>query len=367
MIEQFNMHNIRLLQEQGYTVHVAANFEKGNTISNERMVQLRKELAAQNVQFFQIDFSRNAFDIRGHAKAYSQLKKISKLYDYSIMHCHSPIGGVVARLVFRNTPTKVIYTAHGFHFFQGGKKLEWLLFYPVEYICSYFTDVLITINNEDYQVAKGKFHAKQVYKINGVGIELEKFISNRGDKEEIRKQYHIKQDDFVLFSIGELSDRKNHIVILEALKEIEDPTIKYFIIGQGRNQEKLEQFISKNQLDKNVFLLGYQKRVDQILPMADLFCFPSKQEGLPVALMEAMATGLPCFVSDIRGNNELIDENGGVLHSPMDIEEVQNKLKILKESNLEAMAMYNLEKIKEFSITEVATDMNEIYKIFNMK
>ena len=161
MIDQFNMQNISLLQEQGYEVHVAANFEQGSTSSKERVEQFKKELKEKNVLYFQIDFSRNVSNIPQNIKAYKQIKKLLVNNKYEFIHCHSPIGGVCGRLAAKVTNTKVIYTAHGFHFYKGAPKFNWMIYYPIEKVLSYITDVLITINKEDYELAKKKDESKK--------------------------------------------------------------------------------------------------------------------------------------------------------------------------------------------------------------
>ena len=165
MIDQFNMPNIQLLQELGYEVHVACNFEKGSTCTQERIQNLKQRLEHMGVEYFQIDFSRNVLRVNEIWKAYRQVERLLEKEKYSFIHCHSPIGGAVGRIAAHKTHTKVIYTAHGFHFYKGAPLHNWLIYYPIEKWLSRYTDVLITINKEDYQRAKKKFHAKKTVKI----------------------------------------------------------------------------------------------------------------------------------------------------------------------------------------------------------
>ena len=148
------------------------------------------------------------------------------------MHCHSPIGSVVARLAasqFRKDGLKVIYTAHGFHFYKGAPRINWMIFYPIEYVCSFITDVLITINKEDYNFAIKHMHSNQVKYIPGVGINVEKFSEEVSNREEKRRELGISKNDIVLFSVGELNDNKNHKIVIEALANIKEKNIKYLI------------------------------------------------------------------------------------------------------------------------------------------
>ncbi len=182
MIDQFNMQNINILKQQGYEVHVAANFEKGSTISEERLLEFKKELKNLNVLYFQVDFSRRIGNIGQNIKAYKQIKEIIKQNKYKFIHCHSPIGGVCGRIAAKTTGTKVMYTAHGFHFYKGAPMKNWVLYYPIERVLSYLTDVLITINNEDYELSKNKMKSKSLYYIPGVGVDVSNFSDIKVDK-----------------------------------------------------------------------------------------------------------------------------------------------------------------------------------------
>ena len=154
MIQQFNMRNIDILSQMGYQVEVACNFEEGNTCAPEQIGKLKKELESKQVVWHQIDFARNVFKLGQNARAYRQLKELFKKNQYHFVHCHSPIGGVLGRLAAHKYKTHAIYTAHGFHFFKGAPVKNWLLFYPVEKFLSGYTDELLVINQEDYELAK---------------------------------------------------------------------------------------------------------------------------------------------------------------------------------------------------------------------
>ena len=174
MIKYFCMPLIDLLQKMGYEVQVACNFVDGNNISEEEIADFKKELTEKNVVFYQIPFSRKITDPKNY-QCYKQLKSIVKEQKFSFIHCHTPIASLIARLVGRSTHTKVMYTAHGFHFFKGAPKKNWVLLYPAEWYASFMTDILITINQEDYMRAKNHMHAKHTMYIPGVGIDLNKF------------------------------------------------------------------------------------------------------------------------------------------------------------------------------------------------
>ena len=203
MIDQFNMSNIDILKKQGYEVHVAANFEYGNTSSKQRVEEFKKELTELNVQYYNIDFSRKITNILANIKAYKQIKDLMLKNKYEFVHCHSPIGGVCGRLAAHSANTPVIYTAHGFHFFKRAPLKNWMLYYPVEKLLAHYTDVLITINKEDYARAQN-FKAKKVEYVPGIGVDIKKFSEIIVDKLAKRKELGIPENAFLILSVGEL-------------------------------------------------------------------------------------------------------------------------------------------------------------------
>lgn len=301
-VSHFEKNDIKILQELGYEVVVASNFEG-----------YKGELEELNVEKLDIPFTRSPISLK-NIKAFFKLNKYLKENKVSLIHCHTPVGGVAGRIIGKlNKIPRIIYTAHGFHFFDGAPKINWIVYYPIEKTLSKFTDTLITINKEDYERAK-TFYTKKVEYIPGVGIDVEKIQNIKVNREQKRKELGLSMDDIVLLSVGELSSRKNHIIPIRALAKIKNKKIKYLIAGVGSLEEYLKEEIKKLGLEDRVKLLGYRNDIYELCKIADLFIFPSKQEGLPVALMEALACGLPILCSDIRGNRDLIINNiNGVL------------------------------------------------------
>ena len=359
MIDQFNMQNIQLLLDNGFLVDVACNCREGNTITDERVQSLIKRLADKGVPVIHVPIPRKITDVKGIANSIAQVKKMCDENHYNLLHCHSPIGSVVARVAARdarNRGTKVIYTAHGFHFYKGAPKQNWVLFYPVEKICSKWTDVLITINTEDYEFAKKHMNAGRVEYIPGVGVDTEKFQLENFDRAAKRAELGIKDDDFFILSVGELNQNKNQEVIVRAIAKLNNQKIHYFIAGKGDKADYLQELA--NQLGVNLHLLGYRTDIVELLNTADLYAFPSYREGLSVALMEAMSAGLPCVVSKIRGNVDLIEDGkGGYLCDPHDVDEFAVGIEKVNES----MGAYNREVMKSFDVKDVIEKTKKIY------
>lgn len=323
MILQFNMAIIRLLKDKGYEVEVACNFIAGSTCTKEYIDLLKKELADMDVSFYQIDFNRNPFCLNKTLKAYKQVKDLFKKNHYDVMHCHSPIGGMIGRLVarkYRKTGTTVIYTAHGFHFYKGAPKLNWMVYYPIEKFCSRFTDKLITINHEDFNLAKTKFHAKEVHYVPGVGIDLSRFENVQADRAAKRREIGVPEDAFLILSVGELNENKNHQVIIRSIAELKDINdVHYAIVGIGENKDFLSNLAQELGVSERLHLLGYRKDIAELNHISDAFCFPSYREGLGLGAIEAMACGSPIITSNVHGINDYsIDGVTGYKRSPND-------------------------------------------------
>lgn len=366
MIDQFNMPNIRLLQTMGYEVHVACNFAKGNTCDEMRIRSLQKMLQELSVCQHAWDCPRAAFSVLECLRAYRQLLELMKQHHFAWIHCHSPVGGVLARLAARRQGIRVIYTAHGFHFYSGAALQNWLLYYPLEKLLSHWTDVLVTVNQEDTYLAKRRLYAGKVRRIPGVGIDTEAYQKScRYTKEQFHRKYKIPENAIVLLSVGELSRRKNHRLVLAALSMLRRQDVYYLICGQGKERRRLKQAAGRLGVGHYLRLPGYEEDLRWIYQNADIFVFPSLQEGMPVALMEAMAAGLPCVVSDIRGSRELIDSlAGGMRFTPGSVQELSHALEWLLSSKeaRKLCGQYNQEKIKGFRIEAVQRRMKRIYE-----
>lgn len=336
MIDQFNMSNIAILQELGYKVEVACNFEKGSTCSEERVAELKKKLENLGVDYYQIDFTRNVTNLPQDFKSYQQVKNLVVKHQYSFVHCHSPIGGVIGRLVCHETGTKVIYTAHGFHFYDGAPRKNWLIYYPIEKFLSRYTDVLITINKEDYHRAKEKFHARRTVYIPGVGVDTAKFAVCKIDKAQKRNSLGVYENDFLLLSVGELSERKNQKVIIDALGVMREEetigNIVYLAVGQGDMQEEFKRLVKKYGLEDHVKFLGFRTDIDELCEVADCFVHPSILEGLGIAPLEAMAAGLPLISSSVNGIKDYtMDCVSGCCIDPTSVEQMVAAIKKMRD------------------------------------
>lgn len=356
-IGSFNMQNIYILMKLGYKVDVATDFTDVSVWTKKRLEEFNNELRELNIDSIQISFSRNPMRVDNHFNSYKEALTILKKNKYSFIHTHTPIASAVMRLAAHKTGTKVIYTAHGFHFYKGAPLRNWMIYYPIEKMLSKYTDILITINREDYELAKEKFYANRIEYIPGVGVDLDKYAPSYSSRTRIRKELKIDDSQIMLLSVGELNKNKNHEIVIRAIKNL---NFVYVIVGKGALKDQLMATAKSSNVDLR--LMGFRTDVEDFYCAADIYILPSLREGLNVSLMEAMANGLPCLVSRIRGNTDLIDENsGGLLFNPLSIDEIKDKVIKLSDINLKQMGSYNIKKMKLFGKQHVMNEMKKLY------
>lgn len=359
-IMAFHIPFLKMLKEMGYETAVAAR----NDYDNPEDCHI-----PYCDQYFDIPFHREPFHF-DNIQCYKKLKSIIDEGDFSVVHCHTPVASVLGRLAARNARkagSRIMYTAHGFHFYKGAPIQNWLLYYTAEKFCAHFTDVLITINKEDYVLAQKKMKAKCVKYVPGVGIDIEKFSHPAVDKSAKRRELGVPEDAVLLLSVGELNNNKNHETVIRAIANMD---VYYIIAGNGDLREHLEHIIATLGLVDRVKLLGFRSDVKELYGAADIFVFPSFREGLPMALMEAMASGLPCVVSKIRGNIDLIEDGvNGFYCNPFDANSIAEKIHLIQNNKIlsEHFSESSKEKIKSFDISNIIQIVQEIYQDILLK
>ena len=367
MIRQFLLNDISLLIKLGYKVEVGTNFKKFGIMSDEALSSLFNQLKMMNVKINQISFTNKIYDFKQLMKSYNEMKALLNYEHYDIVHTHTPIAGFITRIAYKNSSLfpkcKMIYTAHGFHFFEGNKRSANFVFKVMEQYAARYTDSIITINNEDY-LAASHFRLKDngtVYKIPGVGIDVDKIKKITGNKEKLCDDECIDLNSFLLISVGELRKRKNHEMIIRIIPNLPQ-NVHYVICGTGKFRNELESLADKLHIKDRVHFLGFRTDVIEIIKSCDLFVFPSYQEGLPVSLLEALAAGIPCFASNIRGNADLLENNIDCLFEVDNDLELTNKIR----SFLNNPFKMNTDDIMEYDIKNVSKLMENIY-LSNMK
>lgn len=358
-VNHFSFSSMMAAKELGFEFHIAGNWRYSNEYD------LNMDELKYGIHIHQIDFMRNPFH-PGNLKAYNQICDIMKNEHFDILHSNTPIGGALGRLAARKCHVPhVIYQAHGFHFYHGGPPVGWLLFYPIEKYLALITDVIVTINQEDYNLACHKLrpHGKgNVINVPGIGIDHIAFSRIEVDVKIKRSEMGVPSDAPVILSVGELNANKHHEIIIRSMPQI--PKAHYLIAGQGTMLDELRELADRLSVSDRVHFLGYRDDVKQLYRVSDVFCLPSYREGLSASVMEAMASGLPVVCSDIRGNRDLIThEKGGYLITVDDMEEYVRVFRLLIQSPdmRHKMGMFNLNYIKNFGIDKVIIQMKTIY------
>lgn len=370
MIDLFNRRNISILQELGYEVHIACNFQEGNVTSKERVNSFYQDMIESNVICHNVQFPRKVMAVSQIVSAFKNITQLLRDNNYQVIHCQAPISGVITRLAarkFNKNDTKVIYVAHGFHFFKGGPIRNWILYYPVEYLCSKFTDCLVTINLEDYRCAKKNFHKikNEIEYIPGVGIDTDKTRSDFCSRERILEEFNIPSNSKVVVTVGELTPGKNHITALKAFAKANIPNSYYIICGIGKYEAILKELVNELNIKEKVVFAGYRSDILDIDQASNVFLFPSLREGLPVAVMEAMSIGLPVICSDVRGNRDLIvDGKGGYIIDKYDVDGFANALReiLFSEYDMIEMGEFNKRIIVNYDKRVVDSRMKSIYE-----
>lgn len=359
-LSQFWVPHIENFINHGFSVDIICS-----NVSNKVDI-LKQKLEDLPVKIDVVDLARSPFKF-SNINGYKKMKKLLADRHYDIIMTNEPVMGVVTRLVakkYRKTGTKVLYTAHGFHFFTGATKLNWIVFYPIEKWLSKYTDALVTINTEDFDRARRKFKAENTYYIHGIGVNTDK-LEIKDESKDIRSELKLDNDDFVVLSIGELNDNKNHQVVIRALGELRNDKIKYIICGKGEKLEYLSNLAAESGVSNNVFFLGYRNDIAEICRKVDLFVFPSIREGLGLAPIEAMYCGLPVVASKIRGPVDfMMTGKNGETCSPYDCKQFAKAIKkIMDDPDLKKQyGTASVQFSKPFCINSVK---DELFNIVN--
>lgn len=360
-VSSFSTASIAAAHANGLSFFYASNWAATSQAQRE------EDEKDYDIRICHIDLARSPFSLK-NIKAYGQLVKLIQQEGIDCIHCNTPTGGFLGRLAgWKCGVKKVIYQAHGFHFYQGAPWRNWLCYYPVEWALAHFSDAIITINQEDYQASQRlKMRGKnQSYFVPGVGMNLTQFANISVDSQQKRAELGLKPTDIVLMSAGDLIPRKNYPVAIRAIAALKNPDLHYCICGRGPELESLQALAEQLQVSQQIHFLGFRKDVKELLSVADIFLFTTLQEGLPRSLMEAMASGLPCIASHIRGNVDLLEQGvGGLLCQPNDVTGLSQAIaQIAQDSALrQTMGQANLARIRHFDEKTVGDAMTGIYR-----
>lgn len=354
MMIQFLVPHVINLSQNGFEVEIACSDVGG------RMQEVEEKLQGYTKKIHVVRLHRSPINF-DNINGYKDMKRVIDSTYFDTIWTNEPVMGVVTRLAAkdaRKRGTKVLYMVHGFHFYKGAPKLNWMIYYPIEKMMASKADVICTVNQEDYKRAQ-RFRVREVKYIHGIGINTERLTL--GEKRtNIREELGLSEEDILVLSIGELNKNKNQKVIIHAMKVIDDKKLHYILCGKGDKENVLKKWVNHLELEQNVHFLGYRKDVVDICSQSDIYVMPSYREGLPVSSLEAMYCGLPLVTSNIRGLCDVM-ENGksGYMFQPNDWRGFAKGIKTLMRNSekREKMGKWNKEKVKPFCIEETKKEV----------
>ena len=358
---QFHRPLVEVLHKRGCEVHIAAK----DNLAEKNGLKLDFADKVYNVRFSRSPKSTD------NIKAYKELKKIIENECYDIIHCNTPMGGIVTRLAARKSRkngTKVFYTAHGFHFFNGSSKKNWLVFYPIEKFMSRFCDKLITVNEEDYELAKAKFSCSVAH-IHGVGVSTERYHTVDEDERICRLGAEgLRGDEFTVLCTGELNANKDQKTLISAAAKLRNkiPNLKILLAGNGPLEQQLKSQVSELDLGETIKFLGYRTDLFMLTPAVDLVVSCSHREGMPLNIIEAMLCKRPVIASENRGHNELVtNSKTGYLFKPSDVDDLAQKINRIYKSKDSAKDMGNkgFDKAQSYTASAVKKELADIYDL----
>ena len=320
---------------------------------------------------YDIQWSRNVLDPRNLLAGISRVREVVTAGNYDLVHVHTPIAAFVTRYALKdNQHTKVIYTAHGFHFYQGGGAIKNTIFFNLEKLAGNWTDYLIVINKEDEAAAINNnfLPDERIYYTRGIGVDTDYYASRKVEPKaiaQVRESLHLSEEDTLLLSIAEFTPRKRHPDLLNALAKVANPNIHLALAGEGKTKPEMEQLAKQLGIDKQVHFLGYRNDIPTLIQAANAVLLVSQQEGLPRSIMEAMCLNTPVIGSNIRGTQDLLEDGCGLLVELGNTDALAKAMMRVAEDpeSLSAMAEKAKVKMKDYDLTQIIQQYTDIYSL----
>ncbi len=366
MVYQFNKSNIDLLLSKGYEVEVACNFD--TKLNPKGMVEkFKKELEDRGIKYYQIPIPKNVFLVNKIIESISMTKKLIKENEYDLIHVHSPISSVILRIAAMGLKSRVIYTVHGFHFYKGGPIINWLIFYPIEWFFAKYTDTIVTINIEDYNLVKEKFNkrCKDLRYVKGVGVDLNKFAIELTleEKEELRNSLNLKEDNFVMIYPARLSKDKNHMFLFDVMEKIleNNKNVHLLLPGFDEMGGVCQKIVQEKGLKDNVHFLGFRNDINKLQKISNIAVSSSLREGLPVNIIEALFASLPVVALNCRGMDDIVENGKNGFLIELDDPHKLEKFIVAIKTYYDGKPYERSHKENNLTTEEIRLEMDEIY------
>lgn len=355
-IKNFHIPYLKYFKENGFEVHLLSHGHMSFPYVDVKYdIPFKKSiLSAKNIQ------------------AISEVKNILRQNQYDIISIHTALAGAIVRpavLLSEKRSTRVIYTSHGYFFWNGGPFVNWLKYLIPEKVCSIVTDSIMAMNQEDFDLArKYKLCKGDVELIPGMGVDLNRFKPCGLDRaQNLRQNFRINNDDFLAVYPAEMSKRKNHKELLKAFAMFLEkvPKGRLLLPGEGQLMEENIALADKLNILERVIFPRYVDNMEEIYTMCDIAVSSAVSEGLPLNIIEAMACGLPVVASRIRGHSDLIEDKiNGYLYTLGDSKSLLWALEecYRAKETFKNISIRNILKAEKYSLEKAKIKICNIYE-----
>lgn len=269
-----------------------------------------------------LPISRSILDLPGLVRGVRAIARELDATRPDIVHVHTPIASFLTRYAIRRMPLErrpaIAYTAHGFHFFAGGRWPVNQVFLAAERIAGRWTDRLVVINDEDEAAARKHRITpdRKLVRMPGIGLDTDLYSQAAiaaGAADEARRRLGIPAGVPLFVIVGEFSVNKRQADGIAAFARIRHPDARLVLLGEGPQRPELERLARELRVDDRVLLPGTVEDVRPLVASAVAFMLNSRREGLARSVMEALALETPVIASTARGDRELVGDDGFIV------------------------------------------------------
>lgn len=361
-----NRSNLNILISMDCEIHIGCNFLYGNTTSPERVYAFRDELEAAGIVCHQLSFVPSENPLAKQSKAAAELEGIIKEYEFDLIHCLTLSSLQCAGPAAKAQKIPVICTSYGFPVHKGVSFLKKAALLPKMKKASEYADVMICCNKEDCLLAEKKLSAKHTIRIPGTGLDPYRFRAPAEDRFRMRDLMEIPQNSVAIITVGPLTAEKNHAVVLKAISHLRMLELHYVICGAGPKADSLYKLTQKLHLEDRVHFAKNRDDIVNMLHACDIFCLPSKEEGIGMAALEAMEAGLPLVTSNVQGIADFMEDGvTGFSFDPDDVMGFVAGIEALTEDKglRKHIGEHNRYAVEPFYRGNVEYIMKQVYEI----
>lgn len=320
-----------------------------------------------------VDWSRNPLNPSNLIAAPRQIQQAFAQEEYDLVNVSTPVAAFVTRYALdrwrKQGKVKVIYTAQGFHFYQGGPWHKNAIFLTLEKLAGPKTDYLVVVNWEDEAAAKryGLIAPDRIRYIPGTGLSLDRFNPSAISEAEIlqvRQELGLTPDNPLFLSAAEFIPRKRPADILKAFALLNRPQAHLAFAGDGRQLAEMQQLASELGIQKQVHFLGRRRDIPVLMRASVATILASSQEGLPNCIMESLCMEIPAIGTAIRGTRDLLENGNGLLVQLGDIQSLSSAMAWILDHPTEAQEMGKRGRIdmNNYGVSRILKLYEDLYR-----